>query len=182
MKLEPYPESLFMEIPSYGMTGTLEGATDPQLQTLLTLVTNEVVFLDEFYWHFGDAVGADKQAFDLITQEFPFSAITVAHPGLNEEKRAFCKAHQIRDPMENLGRNARIAYSSHQGLFGLSRTHHEVLRSGTWQCIRTAGVGKLGRPTYIIAPDGGYHFYEKGYLTELRRDTVDRDEVGLWSL
>jgi hypothetical protein len=182
MKLLAMPEHLYAEIPSYSMTGTLEGASQEQLDTLITLLSIRVEFEDEFYWHFGDAVGADEQAFNLVTGQYPFTATTVAHPGLNLKgnQRAFCKATIIREPMENLARNARIAYCAHLGLFALPRTTSEVLRSGTWATVRTAG--KLKRPTFIIKPDGSFDKYPEGYITVLRRDTLDRDEIGVWGI
>jgi hypothetical protein len=180
MKYEPLPQHLFMNIPSYGQTGTLKGATHEQIATMLGIMSDEgLAFEDEFFWHFGDAVGADQQAFDVVTSEYPFQAVTVAHPGLNLKgnQRAFCKASQVREPMENLARNARIVYSAHNGLFSLPRTIHEILHSGTWMTTRVSG--KLQRPCWVIKPDGRFDFYEKGYNTVLRRDLLDRDDVNM---
>jgi hypothetical protein len=183
MKLQPMPESLFMEIPSYSMTGTLKGATAEQLATLIILMKHQGIdYLEEFFWHFGDAVGADTQAFFVVSEAFPFTCTSVAHPGDDSSQRGFCPATIIREPMKNLSRNRRIAYSGHQGLFALPKTAHEVLRSGTWTTVRNAGVGKLGRPTWIIAPDGTWKFYEKGYQTVLVKGILDRDELDTWGL
>jgi hypothetical protein len=183
LKLLAMPEQLYAEIPSYGMTGTLEGATQAQLKAMLNVMSDMgLPFEDSFYWHFGDAIGADEDAFIAVSNEYPFQVITVAHPGLNlkGKQRAFCKATVIREPMENLARNARIAYCAHLGLFALPRTQSEILRSGTWATIRTAG--KLKRPTFIITPDGKVGEYPEGYVTVLRRDLIEHDEIGAWGL
>lgn len=185
MKIEPPPEGLFMGIPSYSMTGTHKGkgATNQQLETLLALLKEQWVdTLAEFLWHFGDAVGADTQAFHAVTEEYPFTCTSVAHPGNDNSQRGFCPATIIQKPMDNLARNRRIAYAGHKGLFALPRTFHETLRSGTWTTVRNAGVGRLGRPTWIIAPDGTFTLYEKGYQTVLVRGSLTQDELKDWGV
>jgi hypothetical protein len=177
-------DKLYDSIPAFGMTGTTEGATQEQMTTLAWLATNEagLDFMERFYWHFGDAIGADKQCFDWVTTTYPFQAITIAHPGIRigagNEKRAFCKAYEIRQPMLTLGRNAVIAYGSYQGLFVLPRTFHEVMRSGTWTTARRTHNFK--RPCWIIRPDGSYLYYPEGYMTELNRQAATKDDVEQW--
>lgn len=172
------PDQLYMEIPSYGMTGTLEGASNEQMQTLEVLIRNVGLdFTERFYWHFGDAIGADAQCFGYIITRFPFSVITVAHPGLNiTNARAFCRANEIREPIKDVTRDERIVYCAHNGVFGLPRTFNEILRSGTWTTIRR--TGKLGRPCWLIKPDGEFDHYPQGYNTVLRRDMIDKDDEG----
>ena len=181
------PNDLYTSIPSYGMTGTAKegGATQEQLVTLERLgLEIGLDFLDGFYWHFGDAVGADEQAFYWVSNTYPFNAITVAHPGvkigIGEYKRAHCKASEIREPMEMISRNVRIAYLSHSGLFALPHEYNEILRSDMWSTVRAAG--NLHRPTWIIKPNGLYEFHETGYQTVLRRETLADDTRDAWAL
>lgn len=172
------PETLFADALSYAMTGTQEGATNAQMLTLAELMMGEgLSTVDMFYWHFGDCIGADQQAFDMVSDVFMFIAYTVAHPTNVEGKRAFCQATEIREPMESLGRNARMAYLGHNGLFALPRTHYEILKSGTWATVRTAA--KLKRPIWIIYPDGSF---TTEFESALNRQVVDRDDVELWAL
>lgn len=117
-----------------GVTGTQDGATEAQISSFAYLMI-QILRLEyrDFEFHFGDCVGADMQMFGWVSENL-LTGRTVAHPGLTEEKRAYCQAEEVREPMENLARNACIAASD--VLIGLPRSRGEVWRSGTWHTLR----------------------------------------------
>jgi hypothetical protein len=132
-----------------GFTGTQEGMSAVQLQTLQTLILrNAITIASEL--HHGDCVGADAQA-HYIAQNLNMSI--VVHPPTNDRKRAHCSGEktEVLRPFPYLMRNKHIVNAS-EWLIAAPKEFDEQLRSGTWSTIRYA-VNK-GRDVSIILPDG----------------------------
>lgn len=164
------------------VTGTRRGATDRQLillsQLLAVCATRHKfnVFRD------GDCVGVDIQARAEAKQHglrcivHPSTAKTRAHNYLPPSKEHSAgmvippdELMIVRDP---LVRNRDMVTRSHVVL-GVPGEKGEVLRSGTWACLRF--TGKVRRPTIIIYPDGELDIRKEGYLTGKGVNTDDRN-------
>lgn len=131
-----------------GFTGTREGMSDKQKETLAWLFDS--IYVDEF--HHGDCIGADKDA-HIIVCDSGSSAKIVIHPPINTSKRAYCISigegyHNMEElsPYEYLERNKHIVDAS-QLLIVAPENYIESTRSGTWSTYRY-GKGKI--PTMII--------------------------------
>lgn len=129
---------------SIGFTGTREGMTSAQSQTLAQLLRNEV---GEF--HHGDCIGADYQAHDIA--ERTGSLTIVIHPPRDPRARAFKKSDHIRPKRAYLDRNHDIVDETDE-LVATPLTDQVEPRSGTWATIRYAL--RLKRPVRIIKPNG----------------------------
>ncbi len=112
-----------------GFTGTQNGMTSAQRQTLFYLLSNEK---GEF--HHGDCIGADSDAHDIAESR---GLEPIIHPPDIMRKRAFKKANQIRHTKPYLDRNKDI-----------------VNETETWSTIRYAR--KLKKKITIIYPNGSY--------------------------
>ena len=126
-----------------GFTGTQRGMTRPQASRL-----RETLKPGEF--HHGDCIGSDEQA-HVIAESLGLS--TILHPPVNTAKRAYCVVHKgcILRSKDYLDRNEDIVKVT-EVLIAIPCEYEERLRSGTWATIRFAR--KLGRPIWIIFPDG----------------------------
>lgn len=129
---------------SIGFTGTREGMTSAQSQTLVQLLRNEV---GEF--HHGDCVGSDSEAHDIAARTG--SLTIVIHPPLVQRARAFKKSDHIRPRRAYLDRNHDIVDETDE-LVAAPLTDQVEPRSGTWATIRYAM--HLKRPIRIIKPNG----------------------------
>lgn len=131
-----------------GITGTKEGATRAQKDTLLW-------FLHGWYpaeFHAGDCVGVDAEAVDIMRAVHPDTVI-VGHPPLNPAYRAF-KQYDREEPLyEYLVRDKMIVRAS-MHLIAVPKGFTEQRRSGTWTTWRYAQAS--GVPCTIIWPDGTY--------------------------
>ena len=121
--------------------------TARQKQTLIQLLH---LFVDEgeVSFHHGDCIGADKQAFDMIT-ELVEGVYTVAHPCTLEEQRAYTKSDRILPPKPPIARNHDIV-DMVSLMIACPRTMKEEVRSGTWATIRYAR--DVYRPLIILDP------------------------------
>jgi hypothetical protein len=149
-----------------GFTGTEYGMGQAQFAGFVALMMLTVKAHErEVEFHHGDCVGSDEEAHNWVAANLdPFMCSTVAHPGLNEEKRAYCKATEIREPMDNLARNAIVA--AQDILIATPHTIAEYNRSGTWHTVRTfAKISRVRgwRPIYIVKVNGivQTHFYSE---------------------
>lgn len=116
----------------FGFTGTQHGMTEEQKQTLRTRLA--IVGKAGDVFHHGDCIGADAEACE-IAREMGFRI--VQHPPLDDSKRAFTRADEVREPKAYLDRNHDIVNESMM-LFVCPRTAKEELRSGTWATYRYA--------------------------------------------
>jgi hypothetical protein len=137
----------------FGFTGTQEGMTKAQEIGLRYLFREHFTGIADGGngsndFHFGDCIGADAQAFDIAVE---FNFCTFAHPGPNNEKRAFKPATVVLDELPNLVRN-RVIVDTCAMLIATPKESHEIVRSGTWATIRYAQ--RVRRQKYVILPDG----------------------------
>ncbi len=97
--------------------------------------------------HEGDCIGADEMMVDTFRDHMHI----VAHPPIDDSKRAFAYYDEIRKPKEYLVRNVDIVNESVM-LLATPKGYTELLRSGTWSTIRHAA--RTNTRTVIIWPDG----------------------------
>ena len=137
---------------NFGFTGTQDGLTDIQLETLcnvLQALQNDRG-LTEF--HHGDCVGADETAHRLVRDINAGCAIHV-HPPDNPKKRAYCEGGVLHEERPYLERNHDIVDAC-DVLIACPQTIEEQLRSGTWATVRYAR--KIGKRVIMVSPLGGF--------------------------
>jgi len=132
-----------------GFTGTRQGWTDAQRVAFIGLLSDVKIL------HHGDCVGSDAQAHAVCIEH---GVLVHVHPAIDDRYRAYCTGYTwIEQPLEYLARNRNIVHKSN-GLIAVSRTTHEVGRSGTWMTVRYARRINVGlpvkHPIVIIYPDG----------------------------
>lgn len=113
-----------------GFTGTQAGMTEYQKDAVLALLRD--LDGDLFEFHHGDCVGADAQAAQ-IAKTLGFKI--VAHPPLNNYKRAFFKSDETLPAKAYLDRNHDIVDAA-EIMLATPKEFDEQLRSGTWATIR----------------------------------------------
>jgi hypothetical protein len=113
-----------------GFTGTRRGMSEEQCAVVSRLLAEHRP--DEF--HLGDCLGADAQAYDIATL---LRLVTVGHPPLRIEMRAWCKYTRTLPPRPYLGRNEDIVDAC-TWLIAAPGEMFEERRSGTWHTIRYA--------------------------------------------
>lgn len=145
-----------------GFTGTQQGITDQQKDSLREYLSREVV--DEF--HHGDCIGADYQALGVVKSLSRYEEIryggqcslrivwikTISHPPDIDGKRAFTTNDETREPKPYLDRNQDIVDESDLLIACPKEQIGEELRSGTWATVRRAR--KRGIQVVIIRPNG----------------------------
>jgi hypothetical protein len=138
---------------NYGFTGTRHGMTIDQHRVLVVIMLSCYIQIEtlneEFKWHQGMCVGADKQSSDLA-RIFGFK-IKGHPPNNNKFVAPFHNLDEVAPPKDYLDRNHDIVNESDH-LIAMPYTHTEVLRSGTWATIRYAVGKEVG--VSIIYPDG----------------------------
>jgi hypothetical protein len=98
------------------------------------------------HFHHGDCVGADAEVAKLA---YKLGFIIVAHPPINEKKRAFCQFnHVVLRQREYLTRNRDIVDACK--ILVAVPYGPEILRSGTWSTVRYAR--RVGRTVDLIMP------------------------------
>lgn len=127
-----------------GFTGTHKGMRQSQFSRLIQLL--EILKPIEF--HHGDCIGADVQAAGVVRRHFP-GAIIVAHPPINQSKRAYFACDRYKEPKPYLERNHDIVDCC-DILLVAPKSSMEELRSGTWATWRYAN--KLGKRYEILEP------------------------------
>lgn len=131
---------------SIGFTGTQVGMTDAQKYLLRALVT----WVGPTEFHYGDCIGADLEAFDIVCDAVNM-CMTISHPPINQSKRAFTDADIELEPREYLERNHDIVDQSY-GMIAAPSSDVEQLRSGTWATVRYAV--KTRRNVILLYPNG----------------------------
>jgi predicted Rossmann fold nucleotide-binding protein DprA/Smf involved in DNA uptake len=135
-----------------GFTGTRDGMADAQRRAFISRVKTAGV--TEF--HFGCCLGADDDAFDVMTAAGDIGIARphiVAHPPTARgllSLTAEMFADETRPPAEYLTRNRAIVDAC-DVLLACPKGSEE-LRSGTWATVRYAR--KRGKPVVIFYPDG----------------------------
>lgn len=130
-----------------GFTGTQQGLTDKQEVSLIKYLSGLLPFAE---FHFGDCIGADEQAANIV-RGLPADVLVVAWPTNIEGKRAFFKADVIHDVRPPLVRNHKIVDSVDR-LIVCPKGPKEQ-RSGTWATYRYASGSGMTIST-VIRPDG----------------------------
>jgi hypothetical protein len=134
-----------------GFTGTREGMTIDQKETLIYLLKANKKNNHRNEFHFGLCLGADEEA-ALIAERLGY--VTVAHPSDRPQWTSdFVPDEYAQAPKPPLERNPDIVRAS-EILFAAPSGFVEVRRSGTWATIREAR--RTNTPLYIIWPDGHY--------------------------
>ena len=126
-----------------GFTGSQEGMTSRQKMGLRLIL----FYFPNIQFRHGDCVGADEEA-HKIAREAEVKQIVI-YPPDSIEKRAFCEAKEIAEPMPYLKRNKRIVDFS-SVLVACPRSSKEEQRSGTWATIRYARNQDM--PIFILEP------------------------------
>jgi len=135
----------------YGFTGTRRGLSEEQT-TALKMILDRVQLGSTF--HIGDCVGADEEFYNLIqnhNRDYGAGFITIGHPPISREHRAFCAYDYEHPPLPFLRRNHAIVNVS-DSLIAIPRGDKEEMRSGTWATVRYAL--SQGQPVTIVYPDG----------------------------
>jgi len=127
-----------------GFTGTQDGMTDAQKETVRNIV---LAYVSEF--DHGDCVGADADAHDIVADEFGLDPWI--HPPSNSYKRAWKKSSRVLAPKPYLERNHDIVDAT-EALIATPKEFEEQLRSGTWATVRYARKKK--RRIWLVLPDG----------------------------
>jgi hypothetical protein len=150
-----------------GFTGTRKGMTAAQQQELRELLaaTPGVTL------HHGDAIGADAQAHEIAAE---LGASVVIHPPSEDGQRAFKSAPDIRAPKPYLDRSKEIVRETEM-VAAAPASEVEELRSGTWSTIRYAR--RLGRPVWLILPDGRIYASPPGLTRGPRRRDYHQDPI-----
>lgn len=132
-----------------GFTGTRNGMTEPQKQTLSTLLRE----MRPQAFHHGDCVGADAEAAGIADA---LGVRIICHPPTNTTDRAYTRADEAREPKSYFERNRDIVHES-DVLIGASYGPTEHPTGGTWYTIRYAvkyGVYSHCYKIIVIWPDG----------------------------
>lgn len=98
--------------------------------------------------HHGDCIGADVDFHSLSRLK---GLWIVGHPPINNGLRAFCEFDECREPKPYLERDRDIVDESDWVIF-TPGSYREILRSGTWTCIRYAR--KKNKEGHVVWPDG----------------------------
>ena len=130
-----------------GFTGTREGLTAQQKESLAGIVLSLSFGHDQINLHHGDCVGADRDAVLLFHAA---GAWIIGHPPKNPKLRARIESDEEHPTADYIDRNHAIVDCSGL-LIGCPKSDVEELRSGTWATIRYA---RRRCPTIIIWPDG----------------------------
>lgn len=155
---EPQPVSGTVTIADYahhiGFTGTREGMTEQQLDTLDFWLEYVTLKLKSCVSHHGDCVGADAQ-FHFRTRSFGFKDVYI-HPPSNGSKRANCHwidKHAIVLPEQPYLERNRVIVDASELMLAAPKSATED-DSGTWATIRYSKQVKC--PIILIKPDGDW--------------------------
>jgi hypothetical protein len=128
-----------------GFTGTKQGMTEPQRETVWRLMHEHHVVEG----HHGDCNGADVDFHRMLHAK---GALVHVHPPSNPKHRAFVKEYHTRQPPKDYLVRNRAIVDSAQFMIATPRGFHEELRSGTWAAIRYSE--RRDKEIYIVWPDG----------------------------
>ena len=133
-----------------GFTGTRHGMQNAQSEIFTKLLTR----LRPTEFHEGDCIGADDQATDIVKWIWKHLVKVVRHPPTVTDHQANNpNFDEIREPNTHFARNRAIVDET-EALVATPADMEEPPYGdgGTWYTVRYAR--KLGRPIYIIWPDG----------------------------
>jgi hypothetical protein len=128
-----------------GFTGTQQGMTAKQRESLANLLRHYYDTNGAREFHHGDCIGADAEAHEVAVA---IGYRIVIHPPTNPYKRAF-KSGTVRPAKTYLDRNHDIVDES-DVMVATPKSTVEELRSGTWATIRY--TRKSGKHLHILAP------------------------------
>lgn len=138
-----------------GFTGTREGMTGGQYEAVRELAR----ILHADFFHHGDCVGADADAYTLFSwqqRKMTGEGRTIAHPCNLHELRAFTRSDEVRKVKPPLERNKDIVDET-DILIVCPKEYEEQRRSGTWATFRYAkkrrAEGKK-QTIYLVLPNG----------------------------
>ncbi len=131
----------------YGFTGTQDGMTIPQRQTVDAILRN--CHSDGDVFHHGDCVGADSEASSIA---FDIGYQIHIHPCTIRDKRAFCTGHVVYHPLPPLIRN-RVIVDKCERLIAAPKGA-ETIRSGTWSTVRYSRATYKHKLIHIVYSDG----------------------------
>ena len=130
-----------------GFTGTRNGMTAPQLDSVRRLIT-EYIIVGPACWHDGDCIGADDEAHEIAEV---LGYYTIGHPPASPAFQARNKFDEMREPKAYLDRDQDIVDEC-DVLIAAPKQVQETQRSGTWATIRRARTKGIKR--YIVFPSG----------------------------
>lgn len=135
-----------------GFTGTREGATTEQIDTLKFVLSSiSTTYTIQLGLH-GGAKGADAQFWDvLLDKKIEFDEYS-AYPS-KDSFSAGKLNRKIHKPKLPLSRNKDIVNDSNI-MIAMPFQPEEQFRGGTWSTIRYCR--KISHPLYVIYPDGSY--------------------------
>jgi hypothetical protein len=130
-----------------GFTGTQQGMTDAQKDTLLSLLykyqPSEVIH--------GDCIGADLEFAVMCALKSPSNPKIHSRPCTIKSKRAYAPYDVIYSARAPLDRNQDIVDNS-DILIACPKEDTEVIRSGTWSAVRRGRQKRI--PVIVIYPNG----------------------------
>lgn len=139
-----------------GFTGARGGMTLMQKVEVGSLLLRELAGEREQEVHHGGCKGADAE-FDTICHELRCDGrlgeqfVVVVHPSSLKGWRGTWGPGRVLDECPPLERNHHIV-DAVELMIAVPAGVNEVLRSGTWACIRYAR--KRGREMFIVYPNG----------------------------
>ena len=131
-----------------GFTGTRQGMTDDQLDTLYAWFMFCKDQIDEA--HFGLCRGSDAQFYHLLLAVKP-SVVIVGHPCNLVDQQVNLPCDYMRPTKDPLVRNHDMV-DEVESMLATPATMRNVLRSGTYSCLRYAA--NKNRDLNIILPNG----------------------------
>jgi hypothetical protein len=131
--------------PQLGITGTRQGLTPAQAQTLQKFLSE---FPSHSHLHHGDCVGADAQVAALV---HALGWRVISHPPSKSSLRAYYPSDEVRPCKSYLARNRDIVTES-QVLLVIPKENTWHSQGGTWYTHDYAV--KIGVPGVIFWPNG----------------------------
>ena len=129
-----------------GFTGTREGMTEHQKETLRMVLTAAALQGDPVIIHHGDCKGADAEAHEIA---LAVGCEVIIHPPRKRIMRAYCQgAREILPPEDYLERD-RCIVDSCIGMIAAPKSDKEEKRSGTWYTVRYAR--KMNKSVILLA-------------------------------
>ena len=132
-----------------GFTGTREGMSEHQKETLRQILTAATLDGDAVVLHHGDCKGADADAHEIA---LAVGCGVVIHPPVKRIMRAYCQGAYHTLPPEDYLERDRCIVDCTIGLIGAPKSDKEERRSGTWYTIRYAR--KINKRVILLAREG----------------------------
>jgi hypothetical protein len=151
---QDYARGMSMKVKSIGFTGTRNGMTAAQFDTLTRLLN---AMLDgrphkSVQFHHGDCIGADEQA---ASAAWGRNAFIVCHPPEDEKLRAFSPyIHETRERKSHLASNRDIVNEC-DVLIGTPPYQAIIAKETKGGTAYTVNYAvKMGKPALVVYPDG----------------------------